>query len=100
MLDGPFRGSVAVELGLVTKNQLAGRTYRRLFPDVYAPRELPADLALRSRAAYLLVADGGGVLAGYSAALLHGADCAPIGAPAGTGTWHLPAPSRTGRSLR
>ena len=82
MLSGPFRGSVAVETGLVTKNQLAGRSYRRLFPDVYAPCDLAVDLKLRSRAAYLLVADGGGVLAGYSAALLHGADCAPLRAPA------------------
>lgn len=66
----------------MTRNQLAGPKYRRLLPDVYAPTELPVDLALRSRAAHLLVAGTGGVLAGYSAALLLGADCAPIGAPA------------------
>lgn len=82
VLNGPFRGAVAVELGLVSRNQLAGRAYRRLFPDVYAPSALPFDLRLRSRGAYVLVADTGGVLAGYSAALLLGADCEPSGAPA------------------
>jgi hypothetical protein len=39
------------------------------------------DLAVRSRAAYLLV-DGRGALAGYSAAEILGASCAPEGAPA------------------
>jgi hypothetical protein len=37
---------------------------------------------LRSRAAYLLVRDRGGAIAGCSAAALLGADCAPRGAPA------------------
>lgn len=82
VVDGVFRGSAAVEAGLATKNQLAGPAYRRLFPDVYAPTDLAVDLALRSRAAYLLVELHGGMLAGYSAALLHGADCAPGAAPA------------------
>ncbi len=82
MLDGPFLGSEAVALGLVSRNQLAGPRFRRLFPDVYAPAALTCDLRLRSRAAYLLVRDQGGVLAGYSAALLLGADCAPYSAAA------------------
>lgn len=82
MLDGPFRGSAAVELGLVNRNELAGPRFRRLFPDVYVPAGPAGDLALRSAAAYLLVRDRGGVLAGYSAALLQGADCAPPSAPA------------------
>jgi hypothetical protein len=37
---------------------------------------------MRTHAAYLLVKDRGGVLAGYSAALLLGAGCAPFDAPA------------------
>ena len=53
-----------------------------MFPGVFVPSDLMVDLAVRSRAAYLLVKDRGGVLAGYSAALLLGADCAPTDAPA------------------
>jgi hypothetical protein len=57
--------------------ELGGLGYRRVFPDVYVPAALTLDLGIRSRAAYLLVRDRGGVLAGYSAALFHGANCAP-----------------------
>ena len=82
MLDAPFRGTEAIRAGEVTRGRLRGPAYRRVFPDVYAPAALELDLAARSRGAYLLVRDRGGVLAGYSAALLLGADCAPPGAPA------------------
>jgi hypothetical protein len=75
VLDGPFRGSEAVARGLLTKNHLRGRRYTRLFPDIYIPaRTEPLDLVERSRAAYLLV-EGHGVLGGFSAAALLGADC-------------------------
>lgn len=77
----PFRGSVAIAAGLVTPGVLRGPRFRRLFPDVYVPAAAVVDLELLSRAAYLLVA-GRGALGGHSAALLLGADCAPIGAPA------------------
>jgi cytosine/adenosine deaminase-related metal-dependent hydrolase len=66
----------------VTRNELAGPRFRRLLPDVYAPAGPSGDLAFRSAAAYLLVGDRGGLLAGYSAALLLGADRAPAHAPA------------------
>jgi len=79
---GPFRGSDALAAGVLSRGQLRGPRYRRVFPDVYAPTDLPDDLLTRSRAAYLLVREQGGVLAGYSAALLLGADCAPRAAPA------------------
>lgn len=82
MLDEPFRGSVAVGRGLLTRNQLFGPRYRRLYPDVYVSADRLPDLALRSRAAFILVADRGGALAGYSAAELLGASCAPRDAPA------------------
>jgi hypothetical protein len=82
VLNGPFRGSWARGSGLLTANQLYGPRFRRIYPDVFAPAELNVDLALRSRAAYLLVRDRGGVLAGYSAALLLGSDCGPRDAPA------------------
>lgn len=82
VLDGPFRGSEAVRRGLLTWNQLLGPRFQRVFPDIYASADLTLDLAIRSRAAALLVANQGGVLAGYSAAALLGADCAPLDAPA------------------
>ena len=79
--DLPFRGSAAVAAGLVTPGRLRGPTFRRLFTDVYVAADVPVDLALRSRAAHLLVGDRG-VLAGYSAAELLGASCGPADAPA------------------
>jgi very-short-patch-repair endonuclease len=82
VVDPPFRGTEAIRAGAVTWGQLRGPTYQRLFPDVYAPAALEPDLAARSRGAYLLVRDRGGVRAGYSAALLLGTDCAPPDAPA------------------
>ncbi|MGI8816220.1 MAG: endonuclease domain-containing protein [Pseudonocardia sp.] len=82
IFDGPFRGSEAIERGQITRGRLAGPGYQRIFADVYAPAGLALDLRVRSLAAYLLVGGQRGVLAGYSAALLLGADCAPIGAPA------------------
>jgi very-short-patch-repair endonuclease len=81
-VDGPFRGSLAVARGTHTWARLRGPSFRWILPDVYAPAELPLDLAVRSRAAYLLVGDRGGVLCGYSAAVLLGTDVAPPGAPA------------------
>ena len=80
-LSGPFRGSVAVACGALTRGVLAGPGYRRLFTDVYAPARLAPDLTLRSRAALLLV-EPDGALSGYSAAELLGASCAPADAPA------------------
>lgn len=77
-----FRGSAAVAAGLVTWSRLRGPRFVRIFPDVYAPAGAdPPDLALRSRAAALLV-DGRGVVSGYSAAELLGASCGPADAPA------------------
>jgi len=78
----PFRGSEALAGGVLSRGRLRGCRYRRVFPDIYLPADAPDDLATRSRAAYLLVRDQGGVLAGYSAATLLGADCAPARAAA------------------
>jgi very-short-patch-repair endonuclease len=75
-----FRGSAAVAAGLLTKDQLRGPRYRRLFPDTYVRAGDRPDLALRSRAGYRYV-EGRGVLAGYSAAELLGASCGPADAP-------------------
>jgi very-short-patch-repair endonuclease len=82
VLDEPFLGTEAIARGLLTRHQVYGRRYRRLFPDVYLSAGAATDLAARSRGAYLLVRETGGVMVGYSAAVLLGADCAPIGTPA------------------
>jgi very-short-patch-repair endonuclease len=78
----PFRGSVAVAEGRVTAAELRGPRYQRLFPDVYVPvlpGADPPDLALRARAAHVLV-EGCGVIGGWAAAELLGASCGPADA--------------------
>lgn len=81
MLDGPFRGSEAIARGLLTRGVLRGPRFRQVFADIYVPRgDTPPDLALRSRAAALLLPPDG-ALAGWSAAELLGAGCAPRATP-------------------
>ncbi|GAA1875053.1 hypothetical protein GCM10009836_65350 [Pseudonocardia ailaonensis] len=82
MLDAPFRGSDAVASGLLTPGALRGHRFVRVFPDVYVPADLPLTFEVRSRAGHVLTERRGGVLAGYSAAVLLGASCEPRGAPA------------------
>lgn len=72
----PFRGSSAVQRGLLTDRVLRGPRHRRLFHDIYLRADVPADLVARWCGASLLV-PGQGVLSGYSAAELLGARCAP-----------------------
>jgi very-short-patch-repair endonuclease len=80
-LRTPFRGSVAVAAGLLSRAVLQGQRFRRLFPDVYVRADVEVDLAVRSLAAAVLGGDRG-VLGGYSAAELLGASCGPLDAPA------------------
>ncbi len=77
----PFRASAALNQGKLTRRQLRGRHYQRLFQDVYLAQGAVADLRTRSYAAYLLVADHG-ALAGYSALEWLGAQAAPRDADA------------------
>jgi hypothetical protein len=77
----PFRGSSALASGALTRGVLYGPGYRPLYPDIHVAATSELDLEIWSRAAHELVAPHG-VLAGYSAAELHGASCAPAGAPA------------------
>jgi hypothetical protein len=70
----PFRGSVAVGSGVLTRNVLFGPRYRRVFPDVYVAADAELDLELRARAAVLAT---GGVASGWSAAELLDASCGP-----------------------
>ena len=75
----PFVGSAAVAAGRVTADQLRGPRFTRLFRGVFVCSEAEVDFALRCRAAALLVGRRG-VLAGWAAAELLGASCAPAGA--------------------
>ncbi|HEY0816017.1 MAG TPA: type IV toxin-antitoxin system AbiEi family antitoxin [Pseudonocardia sp.] len=77
----PFRGSVAVACGVVTRAVLRGPRFRRLLPDVYVRADVEVDLVVRSLGAAVLVGDRG-VLGGYSAAELLGASCGQRTAPA------------------
>lgn len=67
-----FIGSEALRGGLVTPHQL--RTlYRRVFPDVYACRDLVLTLSERAEAAWLW-SHRQGIIAGATASGLHGAE--------------------------
>lgn len=76
----PFRGSAAIAAGVVSRGQLRGPRFHRLFQDVYVSSAVEPTLALRARGAYLLV-EGNGVLGGYAAAELLGGSCGPVDAP-------------------
>jgi Protein of unknown function (DUF559) len=80
-LSFPFRGSAALQRGLLTRAALYGPGFRRLYPDVYVSVSTSIDFTVQSLAAHELVAPCG-ILAGYSAAELLGAPCAPPRAPA------------------
>lgn len=69
-----FRGSQALRSGLLTPNQLRGRAWRRLYPDVYLHRDVPVTHVARVRAAALLLPAA--VVTGRSAAELWGVDLA------------------------
>jgi len=77
LLSRLFRGSSMVRAGLLTRGQLRGPTWRRIFPDVYVHRAVPDSHALRARAAALLLP--GAVVTGRSAAVLWGVDLAGVG---------------------
>lgn len=82
MVLEPFRGSEAIASGRATWGVLRGPRHHRLFSDIYVDASVPLTPAVWGRAAYLLAATSGGVLAGYSAAELLGASCGPWCAPA------------------
>src|SRR4051794_13158660 len=66
----PFRGTDARHAGLLTRTQLEGHAWRRLFRDVYVHQAVAVDSRLRVEAARLI--GGGHVLAGRTAAWVHG----------------------------
>jgi hypothetical protein len=66
----PFRGSAAIARGLLSKRQLAGPAWRRLFQDVYISSTVPVDQVTLCLAAALLLPPGG-ALSHQSAAIFH-----------------------------
>jgi hypothetical protein len=74
---GAFRGSAAIRQGLLTRNQLRGPAWRRLFEDVYIHVDRPVTHSLRARAAAALAVPGS-VVTGRSAAVLWGVDLAGV----------------------
>ncbi|MGE2715064.1 DUF559 domain-containing protein [Mycolicibacterium litorale] len=71
MTSNPFVGSEAVASGLVRKHELRTR-YRAVFPDVYVDKNAVLTIEERARAAWLW-SHREGVIAGHTAAALHGA---------------------------
>lgn len=80
IFDSPFIGSEALRAGLIRKHQLRAN-FRAILPDVYVARDFSPGLLDRARAAWLW-SHRRGVLAGATAAALHGAkwvdDSAPV----------------------
>jgi hypothetical protein len=68
--DDVFRGSSAVASGLISRRRLSGRTWRRLFHDVYVHRDVPVTHELITRGAVVLLPAA--VVTGRSAAALWG----------------------------
>jgi hypothetical protein len=68
-----FRGSDAIRQGLLTEHQLRSSAWLRLRHDIYADARLDRDHALSCRAALLRLPPGV-VIAGPSAAYLHGVE--------------------------
>jgi hypothetical protein len=88
-----FRGSAAIEAGVVTRGRLRGDAFRRAFPDTYVrTTDGPPSPSLRALAAYRWAQGHDAVVSGYSAAELLGASCGPPDVPA-----EITVP---GRSLR
>ncbi|MBJ8340568.1 DUF559 domain-containing protein [Antrihabitans sp. YC3-6] len=78
--DRPFLGSVAVAAGAVTTRQLRVDC-TRLFRDVYVCKGVTVDALVRAHAAAIWAGDDG-ILAGLSAAAIHGALWIDPNAPA------------------
>ena len=74
-INSVFRGSAARRAGLLTRGQLRGSSFRRLFQDVYVPASLPVTHELRCRGAALIV-PAEAVLTGRSAATVLGVELA------------------------
>jgi len=99
VFDTPFCGRDAVAAGLVTKGQLRGSRFRRLFSGIFIGAHVEVDYATLCRAGALTVG-GRGVLGGWSAAELLGASCGPQSAPVELIVSGSSAPTRLGLVVR
>jgi hypothetical protein len=72
----PFRGTDAVAAGLLTRRQLDGGSWRRLYPDIYVHTSVELDHRTRCFAAALMLRERGAI-SGRSAAYLWGANVLP-----------------------
>lgn len=79
-LSGPFRGSQAVQAGVLTPAQLRGPGVQRLFQDVYLPAGFPVTHEMRCLGAALALPPEA-VITGRSAATLRGVALARAGDP-------------------
>ncbi len=79
IFDSPFIGSEALRAGLIRKHQLRAN-FRAVLPDVYVAWDFSPGLVDRARAAWLW-SHRQGVLAGTTAAALHGAKWVDESAP-------------------
>lgn len=81
MINEPFIGAEALDRGIVRKHQLRSSEFRALHPGVYIRRDVELTMYRRARAAWLW-SHRLGVIAGLTAAALHGArwvdDAEPI----------------------
>ena len=80
MLQVPFRGSTALNAGLVSRRSLA-RDYRAIHRDVYLPRDCNVTPTLKAQAAFIW-SDGTATVAGLSAAALLGCRWVDVQYPA------------------
>jgi very-short-patch-repair endonuclease len=76
----PFRASVAIADGLLTRRMLRGPSWRRLLPDVYVHTSAELDHRAWCDAVALLLPPGAAI-GGLSAAYLWGVDLLPRDAP-------------------
>ncbi|MGH3765243.1 MAG: endonuclease domain-containing protein [Pseudonocardiaceae bacterium] len=99
-LGEPFRGSAAVDAGVLTPGKLRGEQFRRIFRDVYVPAALPLTHEIRCQCAALVLPTDA-VITGRSAATLRGVPLArtedPVEAVVGLETRVF---RRTGLDLR
>ncbi|ROO53058.1 uncharacterized protein DUF559 [Micromonospora sp. Llam0] len=103
---GPFSGTRAVAAGLLTRRMLAGRTWRRVLPDVYVHAAVfDADDHRMWCEAVALKLPPGGAVRGLSAAYLWGVDLLPrdspvyVDLPPTTRLWRHPRVSVTHHTL-
>ncbi len=76
-----FRGTFAVQKGLLTRSQLRSGAWRPLFRDVYADQSLPITHRMRCSAVSEYLMPEGAVIAGRSAAHLYGSLARDVGDP-------------------